>query len=102
MRPIDADELLKKQTILNEYDEGGWDWPVSVVLVEDIKNAPTIDPESLRPSGRWLRLKYDSKWSKCSECKSNWEWEIIEYCNMLYCPNCGAKMEDGDGTQRKG
>lgn len=94
-RLIDADELLEKQTVLNEYDEDGWDWPVSVVLVEDIKSAPTINPDDLRPRGRWEPI-LDSVWNlpnpvlngwRCSECGRT------ENNKEPYC-NCGAKMEE--------
>lgn len=62
-RLIDADELLKKQTTLTSYDEGGWDMEVRAVTVEDIENAPTIDPESLAD---YLR-KNGYEVTKCSK-----------------------------------
>lgn len=57
-----------------------------------ITEAPHIDAEPVR-HGRWLNLAYDSAWTKCSECGCNWERGIVENCNMIYCPNCGAKMD---------
>ena len=51
-----------------------------------------IDPESLRPKGRWVPLGQIVrsplvKNYKCSEC------EHKEHGGLNYCPNCGAKME---------
>lgn len=54
--------------------------------------APTIDPESLRPKGRWVMKEtmIRSPFAKnayCSECLEE------TAMNYNYCPNCGRKME---------
>lgn len=73
-------------------------------VLNEIDNAPTIDPESLRPLGTWVgeadgyadgELVYDVWY--CSDCN---------YCiddgtddpDLLpnFCPNCGAKMLRGN------
>lgn len=72
-----------------------------------LKDAPTIDPESLRPKGRcdWCRpgneqcgtcikkLDYhgDGGSDTCSA-ESN-SFVCAYYKPMNYCPNCGTKME---------
>jgi hypothetical protein len=101
MRLIDADALVEKSfctapaTMDNPY---GGD---SVVLVEDIENAPTIDPESLRPQGEWVKSEDDYcglNIIKCSLCREEWCFEVdddVETLNYQYCPNCGAKMKGG-------
>lgn len=48
MRPIDADELLKKKREMELC---------FAVTVWDIEGAPTIDPESLRPTGEWVSVE---------------------------------------------
>lgn len=48
--------------------------------------APTIDPEELRPKGRWI--EFDGEVFDCSVCH-----EIHVAYPYNYCPNCGAKME---------
>lgn len=61
-----------------------------------VSEAPTIDPESLRPVAHWLGKGMDVH---CSECNNSpimdmdvdvcWFWR---FCPK-FCPNCGAKME---------
>lgn len=57
-------------------------------LVDLIDNQPTIDPESLRPSGRWADAGY-VVW--CSNCGEPY---LPAYKSYKYCPNCGAKMKE--------
>lgn len=61
------------------------------IIEERIDNLPAVDAVEV-VHAKWLRLKYDKAWTKCSNCKSNWEWGIVEECNMHFCPNCGARM----------
>jgi len=55
-----------------------------------LSEQPTIDPESLRPHGRWLNKEVDEirchVYGNCSVCH---ERKRIDN----YCPNCGAKMD---------
>lgn len=62
-----------------------------------IRNMPTIDPESLRPQGKWIPYhEADFGWDEygcyCSRCKWKVEDDDIRF-SMDYCPNCGAKMK---------
>lgn len=64
---------------------------VPCVKLRDIKNAPTIEVESVKHGKIITAIDNKDKtyYQYCSECK-----EILgfkEYPN--YCPNCGAKME---------
>ena len=56
-------------------------------VLEAIDAAPTIDPESLRPTAHWKRIQ-DAAYM-CTYCKSC--FAFIPY-NYQYCPECGAKM----------
>nr|DAU64475.1 MAG TPA: DNA REPAIR HELICASE RAD25, SSL2, PRE-INITIATION COMPLEX, RNA POLYMERASE.0A [Caudoviricetes sp.] len=61
-----------------------------------IHNAPTIDPESLRPE---TRLKYDAlgRTVACLNCSG--EVKLGEYDNpedFKYCPFCGFKIVGWD------
>ena len=89
-RLIDADALHWRMGV-NQDDE-----QIFYVTGEDIDAAPTIDPESLRPTahceclGEAEALQLGSKYaaSYCSRCKGRVR------CRSNYCPHCGAKMED--------
>lgn len=56
-------------------------------VLEAIDAAPTIDPETLRPTANWKRIQ-DVAYM-CTHCKSC--FAFIPY-NYQYCPECGAKM----------
>lgn len=56
-------------------------------IVDEVKKAPTIDPESMRPTAHWKRIQ-DVAYM-CTYCKSC--FAFIPY-NYQYCPECGAKM----------
>ena len=63
------------------------------------KDIPTIDPESLRPHGRWEKSEdgyCGLALLECSLCRGECFDidEDIELLNYRYCPNCGAKMDE--------
>ena len=72
VRLIDANKL----PITTEFFDDG-EYSIDFVYASAIRQAPTIDPESLRPKGQWVKLDYDKAWAKCSECKCNWEWKKL-------------------------
>ena len=51
----------------------------------DIARFPRIDPETLRPKGRWEY--YSSTMQECSVCKRHTARHKYDYC-----PRCGADM----------
>lgn len=57
---------------------------------------PEVDPESLRPKGRWVdHMVRDWRCSECGE-KIHKVRSVDGYCyddKPNYCPNCGARME---------
>ena len=69
-------------------------------VVDEAKKAPTIDPESLRPTAHWVEtgeyvqtidaVKIPVK--ICSGCHMDIALEEFE----SYCPNCGARMVNAD------
>ncbi len=63
-------------------------------VLEAIKNAPIIDPETLRPVAHWEEsVCFDNAFWVCSNCK--FPSEAIAAPRLYhYCPNCGAKMEE--------
>jgi len=73
-----------------------------------IDEQPTINPDDLRPHGRWSEtnwVEYDGHSEvithyeitalKCSNCCCCFKKEALWRRN--YCPNCGAKMDGKDG-----
>lgn len=70
-------------------------------VLEAIDAAPTIDPESLRPTAHWIN-ETDAVggpiiWT-CSACKEPivlYEGTPIENA-YNYCPTCGARMVNAD------
>lgn len=83
MRLIDADALKRKAYYATVYDELS-----CIVDMEDIDEAPTIDPVK---HGQW---KVDIKGLSffCSECEYVlWSEAGTEY---NYCSRCGAKMDE--------
>ena len=102
VRLIDANALRKKALWMEMPDNQGINFNVHAVPVLSIDDAPTIDPESLRPKGRWIKTKetlgyQDVDCVECSVCHDSWladEDNSFEYLgHWHYCPNCGAKTE---------
>lgn len=71
-----------------------------------IGEQPTIDPESLRPKGRWIETDWvepDGHYFECvhtpkagllcSECRHCFKKDLLWKDN--FCPNCGAQMTGG-------
>lgn len=77
MRLIDADALLAKLKCTYRY--------FSVKF--DIEDAPTIDPEELRPKGEWV-LKDGKGNGVCSHCNRQDKIDPL----ATHCRYCGAKM----------
>lgn len=90
MRYIDADKLIAEQTFFAKDDEG---FDMSVILVSDIKRAPTADVAEVKRS-KWI-LHNDGS-GTCKQCgftqKNVWDYDNWQN----FCGHCGAKM-DGKG-----
>ena len=89
-RYIDADKLIAERTIFMQDEEA---FDVSVVLVSDIKLAPTADVAEVK-HGEWKRERIQSKtgniFYSAPECSNCGEKNTFK---TTYCPNCGAKMD---------
>jgi hypothetical protein len=67
-----------------------------------IKRLPAADVAEV-VHGQWLRA--DDDWNslttiQCSLCSEEWCFETdddVSLLNYKYCPNCGAKMDGGNG-----
>ena len=107
VRLIDANSILRLINISGSAYDGieyqAYEAGVEYVrgLIED---APTIDPESLRPTAHW-QGEYDG-YADGNPVYDVWNCSACGYCvddgtddpDMLpkYCPNCGARMVNAD------
>lgn len=93
-RLIDADALLEKEFFVDDEDGFG----CSAVISADIRRAPTIDPESLRPHGRWFEMVdlvedghtgeyFEELFYNCTNC------DCVSEQKTPFCPWCGATMD---------
>ena len=104
MKLIDADALIaqlkavriRSEDLTIDYKRGHSDGIITAVDYAD--DAPTINPESLRPHGRWEITDAYPHWMCCSVCHKAVvrNIEVVERYEIptSFCPNCGAKMED--------
>lgn len=93
-RLIDANALSYKMAM------GSLGEQLIYVSADDIRNAPTIDPESLRPHAKW-RLNNDGS-GTCGNCHRTTVacWDYDNY--LPYCPHCGAKIDTvSSGSSRE-
>ena len=97
MRLIDAGALNLRDRVI--MDMGG------TCFIEDVETAidqaPTIDPETLRPVGVWAIEGEDIIWGNslkrryCTNCceRPHFDKEKRKFILTPYCPNCGARMK---------
>ncbi len=100
---IDREALLKAISKVGGSQLSEWD---TVGVVSLVANQPAADVAPVR-RGQWLDLRGDYQTAKCSFCASQYEVTFGEESNGMlfdcfkrsykYCPNCGAKMEVGNG-----
>ena len=102
-------EYIEREALLKAISKVGgsplieWD---TVGVVGLVANQPAADVAPVR-RGEWLDLRGDYQTAKCSFCASQYEVTFGEESNGMlfdcfkrsykYCPNCGAKMEVGNG-----
>lgn len=94
VRLIDANDVI--QNVLDEirYKESLYTLTVRRIAQRAIDAAPTIDPESLRPTAHWVIKETDRRGIILS-------WEC-DKCGRLsrndypYCPHCGKRVVNAD------
>lgn len=88
VRLIDANalqRLLFPIAVGLEKEYGSLGGAVAGVM-HHVDAAPTIDPESLRPKGRWITDGNGVTY--CGKCR-----HVDDYASVHnYCPNCGTDM----------
>lgn len=91
-RLIDANELEEKAI----YITGPKGSACHAVPLGLIQAAPTIDPETLRPTAKWIvvRLMADGAECKCGNCGRHETFTSFDrHTDHIYCCRCGYKME---------
>ena len=71
--------------------------------LQSISDMPAADVAEV-VHGQWLRA--DDDWNslttiQCSLCSEEWCFETdddVSLLNYKYCPNCGARMDGGNGA----
>ena len=109
MRLIDADKIVE----VAEHAYGEWNKAMGAAegrqinrcykmqeLCKAVKgvadDCPTIDPESLRPTAKWIvvRLMADGAECKCGNCGRHETFTSFDrHTDHVYCCRCGYKME---------
>ena len=90
-------EYIERESLLREIERREalmvGDKLVSIDAMKSfIKNRPAADVVEVQ-HGRWVDTDYE--FAKCSLCK----YPVYAAWNATnYCPNCGAKMDGGDGN----
>ena len=96
MRLIDADELRRR---ILAFATGCHSEVLAVdTIMMLLAQASTINPDDLRPQGRWIdidRLEVRPEWiCRCSLCGCPQDFK------HHYCPNCGADMRGDAGDEK--
>lgn len=90
------DDLISRSALYDALKDLASKTDCDIAILPDvadlIREAPAIDPESLRPHGRWI--KYNG-YTECSECEHWYDSPETEDPGdrPMYCHNCGAKMD---------
>lgn len=93
IRLINANALLDQNNwSIKQYSEKEADaWRDGIALMKkNIENAPTIDPEALRPESEWELNpdRWTCEWFRCKTCHH------LSCCADPFCGGCGAKMKN--------
>lgn len=104
MRLVDADGILRSVDMSGcAYDGSEYQaYKAGAEYVRGlIEDAPTINPESLRPTAHWIIMDSfykDSFVLRCSACKRDFvlHGRTPKNENYQYCPACGKRMVNAD------
>lgn len=100
MRPIDSDALIAQLEADAEQMEDMIAKMFTYAAINDIKHAPTIEPE--RKTGEWTEKSVITK-DEAEKCIEEWQTARCKACglyhttpymyhfrNYNFCPNCGS------------
>lgn len=92
-----GDYISREAALMKPMQDG-----CSAKNLQSISDMPAADVAEV-VHGQWLRA--DDDWNslttiQCSLCSEEWCFETdddVSLLNYKYCPNCGAKMDGGNG-----
>lgn len=93
-RLIDASAFLKRlsdrQIKIAGYTEKIEEWLILEKVILELKDFPTIDPETLRPESEWELnpYRFSCEHFRCKKCHH------IDCVADKYCGECGSKMKN--------
>lgn len=93
-RLIDASAFLKRlsdrQIKIAGYTEKIEEWLILEKVISELKDFPTIDPETLRPESEWELnpYRFSCEHFRCKKCHH------IDCVADKYCGECGSKMKN--------
>lgn len=71
-------------------------------VLDVINDMPTIGPESLRPTAKWIIVQRmaDGAECKCENCGRKEVFTTLDrHTDHVYCCRCGCKMEAAVGSE---
>ena len=104
-RYIDADELKAYMCSVCENREQCKDRGTVCSDIADIDEMSTADVEPVR-HGRWVCVEAEPEKVWCDYCKTDYRSSDLlnigaDDEKVIFCLNCGAKMDGGDGNENK-
>jgi hypothetical protein len=84
-------DYIERSVVVKKVMETKWEsGSDGAVAMEIVAATPAADVAPVK-HGEWIEDDYG--YNRCSAC--GWEWDEQEAVS-LYCPHCGAKMEEGE------
>nr|DAG25241.1 MAG TPA: RimK-related lysine biosynthesis protein, Probable-dependent amine/thiol ligase family Amino-group [Caudoviricetes sp.] len=93
-------EYIKREAALMKLMQDG----CNAKNLQSISDIPAADVAPV-VYGRWIHSRYEDcseqfELVKCSQCNHEAYAMALYVHGGNYCPNCGAKMDGGDNTER--
>ena len=99
---IDREALKERLEDFSKWCRDGRKQGVDFVLDCPLPDMPTADVQEVK-HGAWnvLQRRMNSDIVQCSNCKEEFYYAKghLQIGKMLYCPNCGAKMDGIKGAE---
>ena len=100
------EDLIRRKDVLNALDVGLADAPlyIQATAMHCVTEAPAAAVSERRKHGTWKNVFRFAPYQVCSACGFEMPMvagENVEEIRLYrYCPDCGARMDGGDGDER--